>query len=87
MSFIHAREYLQKGDAVIVNSSHQCNICLTTDSEFGNYRSGTTFRYNGGHYSRFPVRLIVPHTDDWNVTLDLGGGPGNLRYSINYPKG
>jgi hypothetical protein len=80
MGFIHAREYLQEGDAVIVNSSHQCNVPLTTDSEFNNYRTGRPFRHWGGFYTRFPVR-IVPHTDHCNVTLDLAGGSANISYS------
>jgi hypothetical protein len=86
MNFIHAREYLHEGDIVVVNSSHQCNVVLTTDSEFANYRSGRSFRHNGGHYRMFPARIAVPHTDNWNITLDLGGGSANIRYSISYIK-
>jgi uncharacterized protein DUF1883 len=86
MDFIHAREYLQAGDIVLVNSSHQCNIVLTTDTEFDNYKSGRNFRHSGGHYKMFPARIPVPHADNWNVTLDLGGGLANIRYSIAYIK-
>ena len=86
MDFIHSREHLQQGDFVVVDSSHQCNIVLTTDSEFANYKSGRSFRHYGGHYKMFPARIPVPHTDNWNVTLDLGGGSANIRYSISYVK-
>jgi hypothetical protein len=86
MDFIHAREYLQQGDIVVVNSSHQCNVVLTTDSEFANYRSGRSFHHYGGHYKMFPARIAVPHSDNWNITLDLGGGSANIRYSISYVK-
>jgi len=86
MDFIHAREYLQQGDVVVVDSSHQCNIILTTDNEFNNYRSGRQFRHYGGHYKMFPAKIAVPHPDNWNITLDLGGGSANLRYSISYLK-
>ena len=86
MDFIHAREYLQGGDIVVVNSTHQCNIVLTTDSEFENYRSGRKFGHYGGRYKMFPARIPVPHADNWNVALDLGGGSASIRYSIGYIK-
>jgi hypothetical protein len=86
MDFIHAREHLQQGDLVVVNSSHQCNISLTTDNEFNNYKSGRQFRHCGGHYKMFPVKIAVPHADNWNVTVDLGGGSANIRCSIGYVK-
>lgn len=86
MNFIHAREYLQEGDVVVVDSSHQCNVCITTDIEFQNYKSGRSFRHYGGFFKRFPARIVVPHADHWNVTLDLAGGSANIRYSINYLK-
>jgi hypothetical protein len=46
--FIHAREYLNEGDVVIVECSHQCNIILLDDSNFQNYRSGHSFKHFGG---------------------------------------
>jgi hypothetical protein len=57
-----------------------------TDSDFSDYKSGRAHRYYGGHYERFPARITVPHTDHWNVALDLGGGSANIRYSIAYIK-
>ena len=86
MNFIHAREYLQEGDIVVVTSDYQCNVAIMTDSEFRNYQSGRKFSHWGGPYTDFPARIVVPHTDNWNVTLDLGGGSANIRYSISYVK-
>lgn len=43
MKFFHTREHLNQGDIVEVNCSHQCNIILTTDSNFANCRSGRKF--------------------------------------------
>lgn len=87
MSFIHAREYLEGGDSVVVNCNYRCNICVMTDSEFANYQAGRPFRHFGGHYDRFPAQIPVPHADHWNTTLDLGGGSAsNVRYSITYIK-
>ncbi len=86
MDFIHAREYLQGGDVVIVNCSHQCNALLTDDFNFSSYQSGGQFHYYGGHYKQFPVRIVVPSAGFWNVTIDLGGGAAQIRYNISYLK-
>ena len=86
MDFIHAEQHLNAGDEVVVNSTHQCNISLTTDAEFWNYKSGRQFRYHGGFFRMFPASVVVPTSGHWNVTLDLGGGAANISYSINYIK-
>lgn len=86
MDFIHAREYLNAGDTVIVDCSHECNVTVTDDLNFSNYRSGQQFRYHGGHYKRLPARVTVPSSGYWNVALDLGGGAANIRYNISYLK-
>jgi hypothetical protein len=86
MTFIHSREYLEAGDIVIVNSDHQCNVCVMTDSDFNNYRSGRSFHHYGGFYKRFPVRIAVPSSGYWNVTLDLAGRSANIRYNISFLK-
>lgn len=85
-NFIHSREYLSQGDIVVVNCSHQCNVMLTDDSNFSNYRSGHGFNYHGGFYKQLPAQIVVPHTGYWNITIDLGGGSANIKYSINIVK-
>lgn len=82
MDFIHSREYLNAGDVVVVDSNYKANVLLTDDHNFAQYRAGREFRYHGGHYVRFPVRIVAPSNGHWNVTIDLGGGGGNLKYSI-----
>ena len=84
--FIHAREYLNTGDVVILDCDTQCNFMLMTDSEFNNYKRGSGFRYCGGHFKMFPAKIPVPHHDNWNVVLDLGGGGASIRYKITYIK-
>ena len=86
MNFMHGREHLQAGDSVIVDCDTQCNVCVMTDTEFANYRSGRNFRHLGGRYERFPIRITVPTSGYWNTTLDLGGASANIRYSITYTK-
>lgn len=85
-NFIHAREYLHAGDVVVVDCSHQCNVCLMDDTNFSYYRRGTRFQHWGGHFTRLPARIAVPHDGYWNVTIDLGGGRANIQYNIHYLK-
>jgi hypothetical protein len=84
VDFIHTREYLTEGDIVVVWCSHQCNVCLMDDTNFSYYRSRGQFRHYGGHCRYFPVRIPVPSTGYWNVTLDLGGGSASIRHSISF---
>lgn len=86
MSFLHKREYLNEGDIVVVDCDYQCNVMLTDDINFRRYRNGGGFDYHGGFYERLPARIPVPDTGYWNITLDLGGGSANVRYSINVIK-
>ena len=83
-NFIHAREYLDEGDVVIVQCSHQCNVRLMDDTNYRNFQSGNRHRYYGGHYKMLPARVSVPHDGYWNVIIDLGGGRANIRYNISY---
>ncbi|AKJ41821.1 Domain of uncharacterised function (DUF1883) [Pragia fontium] len=84
MSFIHNREYLNEGDTVSVQSSHQINVLLLDDINFSYYKTGRKFNYFGGFYKRFPVNVSVPNSGHWNVVLALPPGHrANIKYSIN----
>ena len=82
MDFIHSREHLNKGDVVVVNCSHQCNIMLTNDLNFRKYKSGQAFKYSGGHFKMLPAKIVAPETDHWNITIDLAGGSATIKHSI-----
>ncbi|WP_397452513.1 DUF1883 domain-containing protein [Pseudomonas sp. NA-150] len=83
MNFIHSREHLSEGDIVVVECSHQCNVRLTTDTNFSAFKRGGAHKYFGGFFKMLPARVAVPHTGEWNITIDLGGGSANMKYSIN----
>jgi Domain of unknown function (DUF1883) len=87
MSFIHSREYLKEGDTVRLDCDTQCNFMLMTDSNFSSYRRRSGFNYFGGHVKRFPAFIAVPHSDNWNISIDLGGGRANIRYGLSIIKG
>lgn len=82
MDFLHKREHLNEGDIVEVDCSHQCNVRLTTDSQFSNFKNGRRHEYYGGAYERLPARIAVPHSGYWNITIDLGGRRAQISHSI-----
>ncbi|QRO34143.1 DUF1883 domain-containing protein [Chromobacterium violaceum] len=82
MSFLHTREYLEEGDIVVVDCSHRCNVKLTDDSNFYRYKNGGQYKYFGGYYERLPVRIVAPHSGNWNITIDLNGGSATIKHSI-----
>lgn len=84
--YIHAREYLSRGDVVVVECSHQCNVIVMDDSNYSAYRSRRQYHYHGGHFTHFPARVSVPTDGHWNTVIDLGGGRANIRYNIGYIK-
>ncbi len=85
MKFIHAREHLNEGDVVVVDCDTQCNVMVTTDTEFARFKRSNKCTYYGGFYEYFPVRIEVPHSGYWNTTIDVGAGyNANIRYSISY---
>ena len=85
--YVHAREQLDQGDVVVVECNHHCNIRLTDDRNFENFIHGRLHKYYGGFYRILPARIVVPESGYWNVTLDLGGRPENVKYEIKYVKG
>jgi len=86
MSHLHKREYLEKGDIVEVDCSHQCNVLVLDDTNYRAYKTGRRFRHYGGFYKQLPARIGVPSTGYWNVVLDLGGGTARIRHSIRFLK-
>lgn len=84
MSHIHSREYLNGGDIVHVDCSHQINVLVMDDINYSSYKRGGRFKYFGGFYERFPVDITVPNSNNWNVVLALPPGRrANIQYSIN----
>ena len=74
---------LSKGQIVEVTLSAQANVKLMTSSDFNNYKNGRRHHYYGGLAKVSPVRLQVPSSGHWYVTVDLGGYAGNVRASVN----
>jgi hypothetical protein len=73
----------RKGDVVEVTlSGSAANVRLMDSSNFQSYRNGRQHRYSGGLIKRSPVRLAIPSSGHWHVTVDMQGLRGTTRSSI-----
>ena len=70
------------GAIVEITLANRANVYLLDAYNFGRYKRGESFQYVGGEALRSPLRLQVPSTGHWFVTLDLGGGRGAVRSSV-----
>ena len=55
------------------------NVRLMDQSNFNNYRAGRRHRCYGGLAKSSPVRLQVPRSGTWHVTVDMQGLRGTVR--------
>lgn len=81
MKFVHHDlGYRKAGEVVEVTlSGNAANVRLMDSSNFMNFKNGRRHRYTGGLARRSPVRLRIPHSGHWHVTVDLGGLRGSVR--------
>ena len=84
MEFTHYKLGNQsRGTAVKVTlSGSAANVRLLDNSNFQKYKQGRQHQYYGGLIKRSPVRLVIPHSGHWHVTVDLQGLGGKVRSSI-----
>jgi Domain of unknown function (DUF1883)/TIR domain len=83
MQFVH-HDLGQRSGGEIVEvqlSGSAANIRLMDSSNFSAYRGGRRHRYFGGLATRSPVRLAIPHSGHWHVTVDMAGLRGRVRSS------
>lgn len=75
--------YRKGGEIVeITLSGNAANVRLLDSSSFQSYRNGRNHRYYGGLARQSPVRLQIPHSGNWHVTVDLQGLRGSVRSGI-----
>jgi hypothetical protein len=82
MRFIHQRRHLNKGEVVQLDCDTQCNFMLLSDGDYSAYQKVRRFNYCGGTFKRFPARISVPESGDWNIIIDLAGARGEIQYNI-----
>lgn len=75
--------YQQKGAIVeITLSGSAANVRLMNSSNFSNFQYGREHHYYGGLAKRSPVRLPIPNSGNWHVTVDMSGLVGTVRSSM-----
>lgn len=84
MQFTHYQLGFQdRGNIVEVTlSGSAANVRLLDNSNFQNYKSGRKHTYYGGLITKSPVRLAIPSSGTWHVTVDMEGLRGQTRSSI-----
>ena len=89
MQFTHYNlGHVERGSVVVVTlSGSAANVRLMDGSNFSSYRSGRQHRYVGGLAKRSPVRLQVPHSGTWHVTVDMQGLRGSVRSGVQVIRG
>lgn len=74
---------LSGGQVVVVTlSGSAANVRLMDSSDYQSYRNGRSHHYRGGLAKQSPVRLPVPHSGHWHVTVDMQGLRGTVRSSV-----
>jgi hypothetical protein len=77
-----------KGETVVVTlSGSAANVRLMDSSNFQSYRNWRNHRYYGGLAKSSPVRLCVPNSGHWHVTVDLQGLRGTVRSGVRVEPG
>ncbi len=84
MKFIHHDLGNRKsGELVEVTlSGSAANVRLMDSSNLSSFKSGRNHRYYGGLARQSPVKLQIPHSGHWHVTVDMQGLRGNVRSSV-----
>ena len=83
LKFIHHKlGHVERNSVVEVKlKGNQANVRLMDNSNFNSYKAGRQHRYQGGLTKKSLVRLKVPHTGTWHVTVDMRGLGGKVRSS------
>lgn len=73
---------LKRGQIVEVTLTSGANVRLMSSSDFNSYRNSRAHRYIGGLAKRSPVRMQVPNSGHWYVTVDMQGLKGSTKAGV-----
>lgn len=84
MKFLHSDLGLLRAGQVVEARLRgtEANVLLLTPTHFNNYRNRRDYRYHGGHFTRSPCHVLVPHDGHWHVVVDLGGFGGRVEAEV-----
>lgn len=66
----------------ITLSGSAANVRLMDSSNFQNFKNGRQHRYHGGLAKQSPVRLVIPSSGSWHLTVDMQGLRGTVKSSV-----
>lgn len=73
----------ERGEIIeITLSGSAANVRLMDSSNFQSFRNGRNHRYTGGLAKSSPIRLQVPSSGHYHVTVDMQGLRGTARSSV-----
>tara|TARA_R110000764_G_scaffold216413_2_gene303319 strand:+ start:348 stop:1115 length:768 start_codon:yes stop_codon:yes gene_type:complete len=73
----------KRGEIIeITLSGSAANVRLMDSSNYQSYKNGRRHRYTGGLAKKSPVRLQIPNSGHWYVTVDMQGLRGSVRTSV-----
>jgi Domain of unknown function (DUF1883)/TIR domain len=73
----------ERGEIVEVSlSGSAANVRLMDASNYQNYKNGRDHRYHGGLAKQSPIRISIPSSGTWYLTVDLQGLVGSVKSSI-----
>lgn len=84
MNFSHYDLGFVNGGSIVevILQGSAANVRLLDPANFNSYRTGRQHRYHGGLAKSSPVRLQVPHSGNWHVTVDMQGLRGVVRSNV-----
>lgn len=69
-----------RGEIVeVLLSGSAANVRLLDSANLSSYRGGRQHRYLGGLATKSPIRLQIPSSGHWHVTVDMRGLRGTVR--------
>jgi len=79
---LHDLGQRRRGEVVeVVLQGSAANVRLLDSSNLSRYKKGDRHKYYGGLAKQSPVRLQIPSSGHWYVTVDMQGLRGSVRSS------
>ncbi len=76
--------HLERGATVVVTlRGSAANVRLMSPSDFNNFQSGRRHQYHGGLAKQSPVRISVPSSGRYILTVDMQGLAGTVHSGVN----
>jgi hypothetical protein len=81
--FLHYKVDASEGDAIVVKLDNRANVRVMDSANFSRYQRGERHQYLGGRALKSPARILLPHSGQWHVAIDLGGAAGGVKASVS----